>query len=513
MERTAGNHRIAVANLDAVEQTRIWLTLGAHEATRTLLGALRTALLLADTVVLDRNQVFEGVFFVAVDPGRLAWHLGLPPGSSLPLTVGLLNAADGELPPAEPAPWRTREGDTWALAPDLVEQVERNLMAVPGDRQRVSSPMIALTGQYDGQVLGGGPSVNAPPPSDAWARDVDPAFLPRHVWRQRDEVLAAEVIRRGRHAWLAAMKDGRVGVEPWRQEALDIGTALERALPKAPRARALASTLMELQEVNGVTRECAVRHRDVPDAAVGHCGRRHVGKRSLVVRWLDGHEVPQLQPARVPASWADVSYAEREAAFRWWNTAYYDAICERDDLRMLNLHNISSSSAAGSAVEVEWGLRRPEPRRRDRVRARLSARPAGPSGDLVVEGEVVRHLVEMGPWQFAPLRDLRVVDREALWRAPSNRRMFDLALAVRDRAGEHTSRRTRLIIAAVRLVALGLLAAAFAFRDAGYLPTSGGILVTTWILLGIVAAFPWDAVSSLARMSSSGLESSLRIRQ
>lgn len=91
--------------------------------------------------------------------------------------------------------------------------------------------------------------------------------------------------------------------------------------------------------------------------------------------------------------------------------------------------------------------------------------------------------------------------------------MFELALAVRDAAEEHTSRVARIFIAGIQLVALGLLAAAFAFKDAGYLPESGGLMVTTWIVLGIVAAFPWDAVSSLLRMSPGGLESTLRIRE
>ena len=71
--------------------------------------------------------------------------------------------------------------------------------------------MIALTGRYDGQVADGGLSVNAPAPSPAWQEETDPAFLPPHLWSRepRDDVLAAETIRRGRLAWLEAMKTGR----------------------------------------------------------------------------------------------------------------------------------------------------------------------------------------------------------------------------------------------------------------------------------------------------------------
>ncbi len=507
-------HRIGVANLDAVEQARTWLALGAPEATKTLVGALRTALLLADTVVLDRNQVFEGVFFVAMSPDRLAWHLGLPPGAPLPLTVGLLNPVEGSLWPRPDAPWLTSAGATWGIEEPLAEQVDRNYLAVPGDRQRVSSPMIALTGLYDGQAADGGPSVNAPEPSKRWHREADPAFIPPHVWaHHRDAVLAGETIRRGRLAWLEAMKTARVGVEEWAQRPLRIGPALERSLPFDSGARALALDLMAVEEVDGHTEACSVAHDGLAPRGDGLCGRRHVGKRSLVVRWLDGHDVPQLSPSRIGEAWRHASYVDREAAFRWWNGAYYDAICERDRLRMLNLHNISNAEGSDAAVEVAWGLRRPEPGRLERVRERLSTRTADRDGDLAIEGEVVRHLVELGPWRFASLRDRQVVDREKVWDRPRNRDMFELALAVRDAAEEHTSRVARIFIAGIRLVALGLLAAAFAFKDAGYLPESGGLMVTTWIVLGIVAAFPWDAVSSLLRMSPGGLESTLRIRE
>lgn len=71
---------ITIFNFDPVEQNKIWLQLGPARGRKLLLGVLRTALLLGRPVELDRNQVFEGVFFAAMTPDMLRWHLGLEPG-------------------------------------------------------------------------------------------------------------------------------------------------------------------------------------------------------------------------------------------------------------------------------------------------------------------------------------------------------------------------------------------------------------------------------------------------
>ena len=171
------------------------------------------------------------------------------------------------------------------------------------------------------------------------------------------------------------------------------GPALERALPESGRAWELALELLRLQEPGGITTPCVAVHEGLGDP--GPCGRRHVAGRSSLVRWLDGLDVEKLDPRVMPPLWSGASFAEKEVAFRWWNVAYYDAICERDDLRMLTLHNVTESETAGAAdadLEVAWGLRRPLPSRAERIRSRLSPQGVGPSGDLGIEGEVVRHL-------------------------------------------------------------------------------------------------------------------------
>jgi hypothetical protein len=517
-DRPRAEHRIAVANFDAVEQTRTWLALGAADATRTMLGALRTALLLAETVVVDRNQVLEGIFFVAMGPDRMAWHLGLPPGAPLPLTVGLLAPGAGPSALGSDGPWRTAQGPVWGVPDDVATAIDLNYEAVAADRVRVSSPLVALTGDYDRSSGAGAHSVNAPRPSAAW-RASDPEFLPPHVWHQLDRALARDLIEEGRRAWVTAMKTGRVRVEEWRRAPIDIGRALEASRVTDPAAVPLAEAIMRLEEPAGLTGACGVRHRWTDGADAGPCPLRHVTKRSLVVRWLDGEVVPELSPPSLEAGvHAAPDLAVRVAAFRWWVAAYYDAICARDDLRQLALHNVvptvddGTDPAIDPAIELAWGLRR-EPTAGWRVAlGRLSRRRAGAGGALGVEGEIVEHLMAFSPGQYAQLQRYEIVDTDRLWTSPSNRAMFDLALAVRDIAGAYTSRATRLVIGLVRATALAALAVVFAFRDAGLLPVSGVVWIVTWVALAIVAAFPWAEVAALFRMSRGELQSTLRLR-
>lgn len=103
--RTPLSTRISVFNLDSVEQSKLWLQQGPVAANTTLIGVLRAALLFGGTVVVDRNQLLEGIFFIAMPPDRLAWHLGLEPGAKLPIEVQLLGTHDGVETP--PRPWES----------------------------------------------------------------------------------------------------------------------------------------------------------------------------------------------------------------------------------------------------------------------------------------------------------------------------------------------------------------------------------------------------------------------
>lgn len=516
MPHLVAGPRVGVSNLDAMEQTRLWRMLGPEEATRTMLAAFRSAVLLGETVLLDRNQILEGIFFVAVDPDRLAWMLGLEPGAPLPITVALINNGAGPASLASEGPWRTSAGRRWAVDPELERDIDLNYEAVAGDVARVSSPLIAMTGNYANSVVATQESVNAPDHGPGWLR-ADPRFLPQELWKLRDDVLARELIERGRIAWVTAMKTGRVRVEPFRRRPLDLGAALEAAPVPQGRARPLAEAIFAVQERGGQTAPCAVVHRRWSEGDEEQaCGRHHVTKRSLLVRWLDGEVVDELDPPRLPSELhALFGVPDRDRAIRWWTAAYYDAIATRDELRLLTLYNIQSDALGGKpgdAEELDWGLQRAPQSRRAALVARTRRRVGRGPRDVVIEGELVRHLGAMPPAQFAQLRGYESVDFARLWSAPDSRTMFDLALAARDLAGDHVPRETRVKIQLLRFTALAALAAVFSLRDGGLLPVQGTLWVAVWILLAMVAAFPYAEFGSLTKLSSGRMQSVVRLR-
>lgn len=515
MNSSSAPRRIVVANFDPAEQTRVWLALGADQATRAMLGALRTALIVADTVVVDRNQLLEGIFFIKMTPDRLAWHLGYPPGEALPITVGLLNPGPGrELALEAPGPWTGSAGPSWARSDDEVHEIDRNYEAVAADKDRVSAPLQALTARYDGSGPAGAPSVAAPAPSKQWCADSNEALTSGDVWSRRDDVLARSLIDEGRAAWITAMKTGRVVLAPRPDQVPDMGLALERAQGHAHPEGILVSALRDLEQPKPDARLCEVNHSWSQGRGTS-CGRQHVTQRSLLVRWLDGETVPALAPPTMSEELrSSTDHAERVAAFHWWTATYYDAICTRDDLSLLTLHHVVGSE--DSSQSGSWGVRSGVQRARSRLsllRSRLSRQAVASGKELEIEGEIVQNLMEFSPGQFTQLVGYKFVQPGQLWSSQPRRQMFELALAVREIAGERVSRIDQLWSSLGRVAILGALAVAFALRDAGVLPERGGFwIVAGWLVLAIGAAFPWSEFKSVLRMSGSELQSTVRIR-
>ena len=79
--------RIRVTNLDSIHQAQNWLRHGREEAITQVVAMIRSALLLGDEIVMDRNQVLDGIVLLAIGPDDLRWHLGLAPRAPLPLAV------------------------------------------------------------------------------------------------------------------------------------------------------------------------------------------------------------------------------------------------------------------------------------------------------------------------------------------------------------------------------------------------------------------------------------------
>ncbi|WP_158685489.1 hypothetical protein [Microbacterium halophytorum] len=480
--------RISVSNFDAPEQSRLWLALGAEQATRKLLGGLRTALLIAETVVVDRNQLLDGIFFLAMGPDRLAWHLGLEPGARLPLAI------DCQPPPDLDAP---TAGWARTLAEFQYEQV-----AGPAEARgaRVSSALIALTGSYDRGDTGPG-SVLEELPSPAWRERSDPAFLSQELWDHASDERSElrDLIDARRREWVEAIAAGRVAAKPWSGRTPDVHAALERAAEHVADDEPLADALLALRERQ-------------PDGSWAPPSRR-----APVVRWLDGERIdgtgglPVFDPPHLPDALAALPRSDRAWALRWWNSAYYEAIREKDDLRMLTLRGVGVSDLDGDRAR-HWGLAADEVSRIRLAWRRLRGRRRPRSGNLAVDGEILEHMEVASPSAFASVAQARDSHGNRLLDEPSNRHVFDLALRVRSAVGETPPRRQQVLIRWLRVAAFTLIALTLALRDAEVLVGSGAWFAVLWALLALIGAFPWSEVGSLFSMRSTRMQSTLRLR-
>lgn len=532
--------RISVYNLDPLEQSKLWLQQGPVDANRTLIGVLRAALLFGGTLVVDRNQVLEGIFFLAMPPDRLAWHLGLEPGAELPIEVQLLKSED-HVDPA-PGPWQLSDGTRrWgARGEGVVTQIEANYAAVK-NKARVSSPMIALTGgQYelaDGLTQPGSHSSAATPRTAAWNTS-DHLVMPQGVWEEGDVTVAKKVREQGRLAWIQAMKVGRVAVRSGQDMGPNmIGRELSTEPPPGPDEdkviEALVTQLINLQvrdkPATADEEQCGVVHgKDVKK-----CERAHVNERSLVARWLDGHEVAGLDPSSLPTGLRGQEYAaHRSAALGWWSLAYYRSIAERDGTRLLTIFNALSASptaedddsyaskqrrkkkaAKGKAIEIAWGLRKPERGFWAQLFARIRPlKKSKAASTLPIGGDVVDRLADFTPSQYARLKTFEAVESEQLLKKPGRRSLFDLVMAIDEVVGDTTSRARRMRTTAFRAAVFMVVAIALVLYESGHIEISGWWGPVVAVTAAALLSAPWADVGALSRMSGSKLQSTLRLQ-
>lgn len=524
--------RISIFNLDPVEQSKLWLQLGPFEARRVLVGVLRTALLFGGTVVVDRNQLLEGVFFVAMSPDRLAWHLGLEPGAPLPIEVQLLPDAPTSHTPASDAgdgPWELADGQrSWGVCDELVAAIEANHAKVR-EALRVSSPLIALTGGKYERASDVGPlkqhSSSGAVVTKAW-KTADPVVVPQTLWDQRDIKVAEKVREEGQRAWVEAMRDGRVKTaNRVSLVANPLGPELAAELP--PNSEGLrvvdelVTALVKLQDADGFD-QC--RTKDGPVVHPGEtesCKRFHATTRSLVTRWLDGEYVELLDPPLLPEGLRGPELAvHRSCALGWWTLAYNRAICGRDNLRLLTIFNAlpTPSGVLGkeaAAAETAWGLHRPEEtflvRWGERLRRR-SREAAMQSSTIPIAGDVVTRLAAFTPAEYSRLQAFDAVGSGELLRNPGRRALFDLVVAIDEVAGDTTSRSRRIRSTMLRAAVVTTVGLSVVLYESGIVALSGpGWAVVAFLAAALLSA-PWSDIGALRRMSGSQLQTTLRFK-
>lgn len=543
----ARDRPVGLFNFDAAEQASLWLGLGPVEATRVLLAALRTALLLADEVVLDRNQVLDGIFFVAMSPDRLAWHLGLEPGAHLPITVHLLGPSNDYRSPEEHwrdelrfGPWSDSDPlKSWGIPGHQVELVLRNYLAVTTGGQRLSSIEAALSmgDSFRSKSVG--------PASEAWWQ-TDPVIFPGYRWEQRTSEDIAALIASARSSWVEAMLEGRIGIrEPGlfrtneTDRELDVEKFVRLSLAGgagAPSpcgdAERLASALVELRTTEG----------------------GYPTQRSLVARWLDGERVDRdicqrngcaeqscehvlLEPAQMSDELLRLGETHHRMAFRWWSGAYYAAIAEREQMILLTLFNVDDvvgSSQSIAAEQSDWGLLLEPQSKLQRLSIALesmfSRRKAGLEGgrSFAIQGKIVERLRDMPPEEYASLRSHDVVqhsriredsrwwrrqESELFWDAKPRerrRRLRELAHNISERLSAYEIRRRRRGFALGSAVLLAIAAVLELGSDQSWWGGQGWTTLGLAIALTLVA-MPWDRIKELWMGRSRHLEATVRI--
>ena len=83
----SSSQKVRVYNFDPDAQAQMWERLGPNKAISRMSGMLRLATFLGDELVIDGNDLLDGVYFLALGPKGVAEQLGVFSHEPLPLTV------------------------------------------------------------------------------------------------------------------------------------------------------------------------------------------------------------------------------------------------------------------------------------------------------------------------------------------------------------------------------------------------------------------------------------------
>lgn len=501
MHMSENPNHISILNFDAVEQLRLWQQVGPRKSLEMLIGAMRTALLLGQSVHLDRNQLFEGTFFLAMSPDRLAWHLGLEPSAKLPLTIRMLPCGSEAIEKADfevgTGPWAglVQDGLGWGVSDDLAREIESNLIAVADDKRRVSSLMQAMAVSN----LEGAQSVVLSGLERAKAfEQLEDSFLPRAVWSRRDTQLSEGVIAHSRGLWLEALKLGRVEIIAWDEAANstpNVSNQLERhfpELPNLPLHNSVAEALLNVTRKSG-------------DKGT---------VRSLIVRWLDAEKVEELVPATFPigasaSEEADLQEA-KELALKWWIKCYYRAIAARDKLDLYEIYSHPDGPQANhrASLEVEWGLIPGE----SNSKSQGMETKEDNAGTFAVGGNVAEKMLTCTPGQFARLRDY-TLGRSYVQTDPKEQRqrLRDLALAVEDGTAQLGERKNRIRLSLLKASVLLAIGAVLGISELVNPFETGGWFFWTFLLALVSSVLPWGEFRTLYKLSETGMKSTIEV--
>lgn len=476
---------IIVTNFDSVAQARVWREKGADAAIEQMVAMLRTAVLLGENLQLDRNQVFDGVFFLALGPDRIAAELGLPPGAPLPITITGI-APDGVEPGQRvvPPPDAPLDRPAEVVRRAAADFVTAQLTHVRSTKFLASSSaLMAVNGTKQGDEW------LLPPAGDAWFPGT--GFTDR-LHPVADDAETLRLVCRAQEAWAVAIRHGRVGVGTW-GGGIDIAAGLqdERAvLERSTHPTPLATEVLALTT--------PVR-KEALSQMTGAALRRRTER--------EGH---------VPAP--DVFDADEARELRYatelWSRGYYRAIAERDGA-MLVVFSETPPSATPDPLRAAYGLELPTrtwwERFRDRNHAPWQRRGLD---SMRVDGEILDDMRDIDPGTFRQLTrtSARVLTQLRQHHDPSA--MLDLALATREAVATVPSRRRRTTRTLLRMLLLSAIALVIGslslLPDLVALPDHWRVMALVASAgLGALAGLPWADVAELFRLRRSSLTATL----
>ncbi|MDO5048593.1 MAG: hypothetical protein Q4D87_01755 [Actinomycetaceae bacterium] len=498
-EAVAKPRQIQVAEFDSVRQASMWRRHGAAEATRRLTAVLRTAILLGDELTIDRNQLLDGIYFLALGPQGIARELGLSPDSILPIKVKCQPepATNEETPSRADRRVPALRGAS-AGGGDLIN-IDLQLEKVRSDDflQASSARMATMAEATPNDWL-------CAPIGENWVRGAGLTNFATNLSVSRIEALIEEA----QEAWAGAMLDGRVAVDRWDRGAkgapLDVPGALRERFSDEEEPRPLARFVLA-QNTNF---------------------RKEMTGR--VYEWMT---TPQARNGGGETTWH-----EARMAMDMWSRAYYRAIAEQDGAMFLSFYD-NTFKTGNEALAAQYGLALPRRSRWERLRERLftgrkqaRAEDAGSSSangsrrvievrkaeTIRIEGEILDHMLVIAPPVFAQLYPLTRGAAHRLIQQGEQQAMFDVAYAAREAVREPETHAHRRFVTLMRVASMTVLAVVIALlgvaMDLTQMSRGGQVFsVAVAGILGVIAGLPWDDLAELMRLRGSAMTATLTV--
>lgn len=458
----------------------MWRELGPAEARERLTAMLRTAVLLGQELILDRNQILDGIYFLSVGPEGIAHLLGLAPWEPLPITMTGQDPPEAADDPMPVAFHRGRDG----VGPDAPSlPVGFQLDWVRTERFLTASSALAA-------IL---PDIGTnswlyPTPSDAWYPGAGLCDV-LHPLGPDDRAHALALIRDAQDAWARACVDGRVAVDSWRG-AIDMVPALhtQRTQLAAVAGERGAAPLAEhvLEEETNV---------------------RKVALETIVAFATDrGWTLDAAHP--------DPFEDEMRMAVELWSRAYYRAIADRDDTMLIAFNDATGADRDDMDLLRSYGLHMPV---RSAVQRWWQRRTGGSPDELRVDGMILDDMRVIDPGTFNQLtrRTDSILTR---FTSEGPTAMYDLAMLCRDAIVSPDTRSDRRKGIAGRIVTMSAFALIIAVLTllTDLMDLSAGTtiaLVVAATVLGILSSLPWEDIAAQFELRDSAMTATLDLAQ